>query len=172
MSRDPLGEAGGMNLYGFNYNNPINFVDTNGLFPINSDGSPAGHWDDNGNWVTEFDNGMEVPEFSFDAMDATLMVYATIVPSSTLPVLIGGSGLNQLKKCPPKFTRYMASQAERIASWNNIDKIKELVRKFGGKAKDWRKMKTKDEGGQEWHYYWNKSKGRKGLKRDGDPDPF
>ncbi len=33
MSRDPLGEAGGINLYGFVGNNPANFNDPFGLYP-------------------------------------------------------------------------------------------------------------------------------------------
>lgn len=32
MTRDPLGEAGGMNLYGFVSNNPVNMVDPEGEF--------------------------------------------------------------------------------------------------------------------------------------------
>ena len=32
MTRDPLGEAGGINLYGFVGNNPVNAVDPFGLF--------------------------------------------------------------------------------------------------------------------------------------------
>ncbi len=31
MNRDPLGEAGGINLYGFSGNNPVNWVDPWGL---------------------------------------------------------------------------------------------------------------------------------------------
>ena len=33
LSRDPLGELGGKNLYGFNYNNPIQFYDPDGRNP-------------------------------------------------------------------------------------------------------------------------------------------
>jgi RHS repeat-associated protein len=33
-NRDPIGEAGGLNLYRFNYNSPLNYVDPNGDHPI------------------------------------------------------------------------------------------------------------------------------------------
>jgi hypothetical protein len=34
LNRDPIGEAGGINLYGFVANNPVNFVDPHGLDPF------------------------------------------------------------------------------------------------------------------------------------------
>jgi hypothetical protein len=34
LNRDPIGEAGGINLYGFVGNNPVNFVDPDGLDPF------------------------------------------------------------------------------------------------------------------------------------------
>ncbi len=34
MNRDPLGEAGGINLYGFVGNNPVHWVDSWGLSPV------------------------------------------------------------------------------------------------------------------------------------------
>jgi len=34
ISRDPIGEKGGMNLYGFNYNSPLIHIDPRGLTPI------------------------------------------------------------------------------------------------------------------------------------------
>jgi RHS repeat-associated protein len=33
LSRDPIGETGGMNLYGYTGNNPVNFTDPSGLAP-------------------------------------------------------------------------------------------------------------------------------------------
>lgn len=36
LNRDPLGEAGGINLYGFNFNNPVDRVDTDGRGSITS----------------------------------------------------------------------------------------------------------------------------------------
>lgn len=40
-NRDPIGEAGGLNLYGYVGSDPVNFWDPNGLNPVlNEDGSP------------------------------------------------------------------------------------------------------------------------------------
>jgi RHS repeat-associated protein len=33
LNRDPLGEAGGLNLYRFNYNNPLSYIDPDGMAP-------------------------------------------------------------------------------------------------------------------------------------------
>jgi RHS repeat-associated protein len=33
LNRDPMAEEGGVNLYGFNYNSPLNWIDTDGLEP-------------------------------------------------------------------------------------------------------------------------------------------
>ena len=42
MNRDPLGEAGGLNLYGFVLNNPVNFVDPYGLVDVGPTGFVGG----------------------------------------------------------------------------------------------------------------------------------
>jgi RHS repeat-associated protein len=42
MNRDPLGEAGGINLYGFVSNNPVNWVDPWGLWSIWGGGTVIG----------------------------------------------------------------------------------------------------------------------------------
>jgi uncharacterized protein RhaS with RHS repeats len=39
MNRDPLGEAGGINLYGFVQNNPVNYLDPLGLSYLNYNSS-------------------------------------------------------------------------------------------------------------------------------------
>ncbi|QLQ32442.1 MAG: hypothetical protein HZT40_13575 [Candidatus Thiothrix singaporensis] len=73
-----------------------------------------------------------------------------------------------IKKAADKI---LSSSSELIAKGRNIRKVDELVEKFGGKAKDWKKKKGWDEKGQEWHWYENN--GRKvGMKKAGEVDPF
>jgi RHS repeat-associated protein len=59
ISRDPIGEEGGINLYGYVGNNPVNFIDFLGLaigdYPPPPPGYNPGTWSigqwDNGKWV-------------------------------------------------------------------------------------------------------------------------
>jgi hypothetical protein len=61
----------------------------------------------------------------------------------------------------------------RIATGKNIRKLQELIKRWGGRGKDWRKMKGKDAQGREWHWYQKRGDGTKhGLKQKGKPDPF
>jgi RHS repeat-associated protein len=71
-----------------------------------------------------------------------------------------------------KFTGKMVSRAEKMYEGKDIRKVLELVEKFGGEVKNWKKMKTWDELGREIHYYYNKVVGRRGTKFAGQPDPF
>jgi len=72
----------------------------------------------------------------------------------------------------PIFTRHIASEVRVIARGKGIKKIKELLRRFGGTKDGWRKMKGVDEFGQDWHWYQHHGKGRVGMKRAGEKDPF
>ncbi len=42
LSRDPIGEAGGMNLYGYVYNSPVATIDADGLFGLGFVGGASG----------------------------------------------------------------------------------------------------------------------------------
>ena len=53
-----------------------------------------------------------------------------------------------------------------------IYKIDELVGKFGGTRRGWRKMKGIDDAGREWHWYEHHGVGKVGLKAAGEADPF
>ncbi len=67
--------------------------------------------------------------------------------------------------------RAIASGAKEIAKGGRIDKVGELCEEWGGKKKDWKKMKGWDRSGNEWHWYENK--GRKyGWKLAGERDSF
>jgi RHS repeat-associated protein len=88
------------------------------------------------------------------------------------PARFGLSSLGAAEAPIPKFTRAMKSQAEVIARGSRIQKVEELVSKFGGQSKNWTKMKTWDELGREIHWYEHPGIGKVGLKWAGFPDPF
>lgn len=47
--------------------------------------------------------------------------------------------------------RHLFRNSELIAKGKRIRKVGELCDKFGGKSKDWKKMKGWDKEGREWH---------------------
>jgi hypothetical protein len=72
----------------------------------------------------------------------------------------------------PVFTKEMLSRSQVIARGKSIDKIDDLVAKFGGTRGGWVKKKGWDAAGREWHWYEHQGIGRIGVKAAGDPDPF
>ena len=83
---------------------------------------------------------------------------------------------NEIKDEPvrngPVFTREMHENSKTIAEGTRIRKIDILLKRFGGTRRGWKKKKTVDQNGQEWHYYEHHGIGIKGEKREGDLDPF
>ncbi len=69
LNRDPIGERGGINLYGYVHNNPINLVDPFGLLPGWSDlfpdpgqsGSEEGYWSNMANNDAQIENAVGAP---------------------------------------------------------------------------------------------------------------
>lgn len=63
---------------------------------------------------------------------------------------------------------------KRPAFGNKIDKIDELLAKFGGKRNTWKKMSGKDSQGNEWHWYTRGDGTKVGWKIKGvhPHDPF
>ena len=87
----------------------------------------------------------------------------------------GGFGRNTVgaaERPIPKFTRAMKSRAEIIKKGDQIHKVDKLVARFGGKAREWKKMKTWTADGREIHWYEHPGIGKVGVKWDGFPDPF
>lgn len=72
----------------------------------------------------------------------------------------------------PIFTKEMLSKSQVIARGAGIQKIDDLIAKFGGTRKGWIKKKGWDANGQEWHWYEHHGIGRVGVKQAGSPDPF
>ncbi len=54
-----------------------------------------------------------------------------------------------------KITKYMRSRQKVIARGDGIRDIDRLINRYGGAKKKWKKMKTWDEQGIEWHWYEN-----------------
>jgi hypothetical protein len=73
---------------------------------------------------------------------------------------------------PPVIDRFVRSTSKEIARGGKIDKVGELVEKFGGSARNWRKMKGWDSLRREIHWYEHPGIGVKGLKWAGELDPF
>ena len=71
----------------------------------------------------------------------------------------------------PKMTREIISKRRLIAEGRDIRKADELVSKFGGEAKKWKKYAA-PVGNTEVHWYEHPGIGRRGLKWEGFPDPF
>ena len=71
-----------------------------------------------------------------------------------------------------RFTADMNSRAKPIALPGDIDKIEEIKSLFGGRTKDWSKMKTWDSAGREIHYYSGPNGMKVGIKFAGELDPF
>ena len=92
--------------------------------------------------------------------------------SASETVGFGRNTVGAAERPIPRFTKEMKSRSRVIAERGNIDKVDELVAKFGGKAKKWRKMKTWTADGSEIHWYEHPGIGKVGMKWNGFPDPF
>jgi len=75
LSRDPIGEIGGLNLYSYSLDDPVNLIDVNGGFP-NSWVPRYGNWggpDWSGGWRPSQHGGLNGPLPPVDALDAAAM---------------------------------------------------------------------------------------------------
>jgi uncharacterized protein RhaS with RHS repeats len=152
-AKDPILFAGGdSNLYGYVQNDPVNFIDPEGLISAGQlgIGNPGSYGGEN-SCESMYDDNSE---------DPYLEEYLEL-PDPVLGMISIGGPFGKLK------------DIQRIATSKNIDKLLKLAEKWGGRLKDWRKMKGKDERGQEWHWYQKRGDGtRHGMKPKGSHDPF
>ena len=56
-----------------------------------------------------------------------------------------------------KFDIEVTFDPTEIKRGNGIDKINQIIERFGGNANDWRKVKAFDQEGNDWHWYENKN---------------
>jgi len=150
-AKDPILFAGGdSNLYGYVQNDPVNFFDPEGLMSAGQlgIGNPGSYGGEN-TCESMYDDNSEAPYLEgYIPMEMTL---GAIEPF----------GIGKLLNI------------NKIAQGANIRKLEQLIEKWGGRGKDWKKMKGWDKNGQEWHWYQKRGDGTKyGIKQKGDLDPF
>ncbi len=161
-AKDPVRFDGGLNLYGYVENDPINSIDPNGHIGLLA-GVLIGLSILNILWTIQ--DGIGLFRKLGDP-DASTEDKALSIGFFALAVAGGGySG-------GVKFTKKMISTARVIARGTGIHKIDRIIERFGGRPQDWVKKATKDEFGTEWHYYEHKSGRRIGVKPAGELDPF
>ncbi|MFP4355262.1 MAG: polymorphic toxin-type HINT domain-containing protein [Phycisphaerae bacterium] len=69
---------------------------------------------------------------------------------------VGANGLlvhNQGNCDLPRLTKGMRAKQRVIAKGRKIREVDGLVEQYGGRASDWKKYKSWDSNGQEWHWY-------------------
>ncbi len=69
-------------------------------------------------------------------------------------------------------TKAMHPTARIIAKGSGVQKVGQLVAKFGVEAKNWTKISAVDAAGREIHWYQHPGIGKVGIKLAEEPDPF
>jgi uncharacterized protein RhaS with RHS repeats len=94
LNQDPIGEAGGLSLYDYVRNNPINYFDPSGLSGMTSLGTPVPGGSIMGNWVPVM-GAYPVPQTPAGNSQFTLGVNGTVGGNPFMPLfpgLYGGGG--------------------------------------------------------------------------------
>jgi hypothetical protein len=119
VTRDPLGEVGGMNLYAFVGNNPVNWVDPFGLYESKGVGrfAPWRWYFDAG--MTAFEEGKYVVGTDY-MLDSLLYSALLVAPFATSPAVQGavsscslGPAVAEAATLGPKGYKYEAWSCSR-----------------------------------------------------------
>ncbi|MCP4347388.1 MAG: RHS repeat-associated core domain-containing protein, partial [Desulfobacterales bacterium] len=94
-AKDPILFVGrDTDLYGYAFNNPVNYTDSNGLAPIGPDGNTAaGHFDETGSWIPDpsYNFSHLIPLPIFELSDVFEYSLALILPEIMFPIIMGSS---------------------------------------------------------------------------------
>ena len=91
-NRDPLGESGGINLFQFNGNNPLRYIDSDGFIIVVAQNLPCSFYTNLNNAINRLWNSPTGSNLLQRALNSTNIIYITQAPDSVLSCEDGDPG--------------------------------------------------------------------------------